>query len=34
MEYNFRDLEQKWQSYWKENNMVTIDGKPTGMKLY
>ena len=25
MEYNFKEVEKKWQSYWKENQTYKVD---------
>ncbi len=25
MEYNFRDIEKKWQKYWRENNTYKVN---------
>jgi len=25
MEYKFRDIEKKWQQWWKENNVYKVD---------
>jgi hypothetical protein len=30
--WDTRNSEEEMKAYWKEKNMVTIDGKPTGMK--
>ena len=34
MEYNFRQLEQKWQLYWKENNIYKTTENPSKPKYY
>ncbi len=34
MEYNFREIEQKWQAYWKENNTYKTDINLTRPKYY
>lgn len=28
-----KEDDEAWKDYWREKNMVTIDGKPTGMKM-
>ena len=28
MDYNFREIEQKWQKYWKENNTYKTEVNP------
>ena len=25
MEYNFKEVEQKWQNYWRENQTYKVD---------
>ncbi|MDD4992934.1 MAG: leucine--tRNA ligase [Paludibacter sp.] len=34
MEYNFRDIEQKWQAYWKNNNTYKTEIDPAKPKYY
>jgi len=34
MEYNFKEIEQKWQSYWKNNNTYKTEIDPTKPKYY
>ena len=34
MEYNFRELEQKWQSYWNQNNTYKTEINPDKPKFY
>ena len=34
MEYNFREIEQKWQSYWKENNTFRAEEISSKPKYY
>ncbi|MEG2228091.1 MAG: leucine--tRNA ligase [Odoribacter sp.] len=34
MEYNFKEVEQKWQSYWKENQTYKVDVDPSKPKYY
>lgn len=34
MEYNFRDIEQKWQEYWKENATYKVDIDSSKPKYY
>jgi len=34
MEYNFRDIEQKWQAYWKNNNTYKTEINLTKPKYY
>lgn len=34
MEYNFKEVEQKWQSYWKENETYKVDTDPSKPKYY
>ncbi len=34
MEYNFRQLEQKWQLYWKENSIYKTTENPSKPKYY
>lgn len=34
MEYNFRELEQKWQSYWNQNNTYKTKINPDKPKFY
>ena len=29
MEYNFNDVEKKWQSYWRENQTYKVDIDPS-----
>ncbi len=33
-EYNFRDIEQKWQGYWKENGTFKAEVDPNRPKFY
>ena len=34
MEYNFRDIEKKWFSYWKENNTYKVTEDASKQKFY
>ena len=34
MEYNFKEVEKKWQSYWKENQTYKVDTDPAKPKYY
>lgn len=34
MEYNFKDVEKKWQSYWKENQTYKVDTDSSKPKYY
>jgi leucyl-tRNA synthetase len=34
MEYNFGEIEKKWQSYWKENETYKVDIDNTRPKYY
>jgi len=34
MDYNFREIEQKWQKYWKENNTYKTEVNPDKPKYY
>ncbi len=34
MEYNFKEVEQKWQNYWKENQTYKVDTNPSKPKYY
>jgi leucyl-tRNA synthetase len=34
MEYNFREIEGKWQAYWKENQTYKVDIDPSRPKFY
>ncbi len=34
MEYNFSEIEKKWQDYWKENNIYRITENPSKPKYY
>ena len=34
MEYNFKDVEKKWQSYWRENQTYKVDIDPSKPKYY
>ena len=34
MEYNFREIEQKWQKYWKENHTYHVTENPDKPKYY
>ncbi|MEO6406164.1 MAG: class I tRNA ligase family protein, partial [Ferruginibacter sp.] len=34
MEYNFREIEQRWQQYWKENTVYTVSNESTKPKCY
>jgi leucyl-tRNA synthetase len=34
MEYNFNEIEQKWQQYWKENNTYKVDIDHSKPKYY
>lgn len=34
MEYNFKEVEQKWQSYWKENETYKVDVDSSKPKYY
>ncbi|MDO4771483.1 leucine--tRNA ligase [Porphyromonas sp.] len=34
MEYRFNEIEKKWQSYWKENNVYRVTEDPSKPKFY
>ncbi|MFX8278077.1 class I tRNA ligase family protein, partial [Acinetobacter baumannii] len=34
MEYNFREIEQKWQSNWKENKVYKVSNVSAKPKYY
>ena len=34
MEYNFKETEQKWQKFWKENGTYKVDIDPAKPKFY
>ncbi len=34
MEYNFREIEKKWQEYWIANNIYKVDVNPAKPKFY
>ena len=34
MEYNFKEVEKKWQSYWKEHKTYQVDTDPSKPKYY
>ena len=34
MEYNFKEVEQKWQNYWKKNQTYKVDIDPSKPKYY
>lgn len=34
MEYNFKEVEQKWQNYWRENQTYKVDVDPSKPKYY
>ena len=34
MEYNHKDIEKRWQNYWKENNVYTTEIDPSRPKYY
>ncbi len=34
MEYNFREIEQKWQAYWRENQTYKVNIDPSKPKFY
>ena len=34
MEYNFREVEKKWQQYWKENKTFKTENKSEKPKYY
>jgi len=34
MDYNFKEIEQKWQSYWKENQTYKVEIDPSRPKYY
>ena len=34
MEYNFTEIEKKWQKYWDDNKTFRTDDKLEGKKLY
>jgi leucyl-tRNA synthetase len=34
MDYNFRQIEKKWQQYWKENKLYAVSNKSTKPKCY
>ena len=33
-EYNFQDIEKKWQQVWKENKLYKVDLDKSEKKLY
>jgi leucyl-tRNA synthetase len=34
MEYNFREIDRKWQSFWKEHRIYNVDIDPHRLKYY
>ena len=34
MEYNFSEIEKKWQAFWKENNTYAVDEEKGKEKFY
>ena len=34
MEYNFREIEKKWQKYWKENHTYQVEIDESKPKYY
>lgn len=34
MEYNFREIDQKWQSFWKDHHIYNVDIDPNRPKYY
>jgi leucyl-tRNA synthetase len=34
MEYNFREIDRKWQAFWKENHIYNVDINPNRPKYY
>ena len=34
MEYNFREIEKKWQQYWKDNQTYKVTEKEGKKKFY
>lgn len=34
MDYNFKEIEQKWQSYWKNNAVYKVEVNPNKKKFY
>jgi leucyl-tRNA synthetase len=34
MEYNFRNIEKKWQKYWKDNNVYQVNNESDKPKFY
>lgn len=34
MEYNFREVEKKWQNYWKKNKTYQVEAEPSKPKYY
>ena len=34
MDYNFKDIEQKWQAYWNRKNTYTVEIDHTKKKYY
>lgn len=34
MEYNFKEIDYKWQSFWKENNIYHVEPDPSRPKFY
>ncbi len=34
MEYNFRDIEKKWQKHWKETNAYKVSNESDKPKYY
>jgi leucyl-tRNA synthetase len=34
MDYNFRDIEKKWQKYWEDNHVLRVENDPSKPKYY
>src|SRR5271163_1637428 len=34
MDYNFRDIENKWQQYWEDNHVLRVENDPSKPKYY
>ena len=34
MEYNHREIESRWQQYWKDNNLYKVETDPARPKYY
>src|SRR5580698_10361056 len=34
MDYNFNDIEKKWQKYWEDNHVLRVENDPSKPKYY